>query len=208
MNFTELKTELFARGTNYLEEDASEIARGERWLNQAYREILNLMPWPFLEATATGSSGAGLVSVPDLRKIRLVTDVSSGGNPGRKLTRITFDDLVSDEAMDLNSTGLPDFYWVQGGNIINGYPFGGTVRAYYYRRAPILSGTDDPLFEEDYHDLIVDRAMIKAYKDSDNFEAAAALKVEYDAGLAAMAEDYLLDSREIQYITPTGEDMG
>ncbi len=207
MNFTELKDELFARGTNYLEEDATEIARGERWLNQAYREILNLQAWPFLQSVTTGTAGAGFVSVPDLRRIRLVTDVSAGSNPGRKLNFISFEDLVDDEEMNLLTSGLPDFYWVSSTTEVNGYPLGGTIKVYYWKRVGPMTGTDEPIFDEEYHNLIVDRAMMKAYVDSDNFEARAALKEEYEAGVRAMAEDYEILSREPEFLTPSGSDM-
>lgn len=199
MNYTELLAELFARGTDYLDEDADSQARAGRWINQAYREIVNLHSWPFLQATATGAASAGTVSIPDLRKVRFVADIAQGDDPGATLRRISMDDLA-DEGVNLSQTGTPEFYYITGGNQVNAYPVGGTLKVYYYKRVPALSGTDVPVFDEQYHDLIIDRAMMKAYKDSDNFEAAAALKLEFDAGLASMAEDYQLESREVQFI--------
>lgn len=198
MNFAELKTEFYARGTDYLNEDAAGVARAERWLNQAYREILNLHSWSFLNATATGAAGAGSVNVPDLRKILFVADASSGSNPGRPLKRVSIEDLAA-EGADLALTGTPEWYWVEG-TTIYGYPFGGTIAVRYIKRVDPMTGTDTPVFDEEYHNLIVDRAMIKAYIDSDNFEAANALRAEVNLALAAMAEDYLLVSREVQYI--------
>lgn len=203
MNFSELKDELFARGTNYLEEDAESEARAERWLNQAYREILNLHAWPFLQSTATGVTDDGFVSVPDLRRIRFVQDVSE--SPARKLNRVSLDDLAND-GEDLTETGDPDWYYVDNGNIVRTFPSGGTIKVYYIKRVDPLSGTDTPVFDEEYHNLIVDKAMIKAYIDNDNFEAAAALREEFNAQVAAMAEDYLLDSREVQFIQVTTYD--
>lgn len=195
MNFTELVDELFARGTDYLDEDASSHARAERWINQAYREILNLQSWPFLETIATGASGAGTVSIPDLRRIRFVQDLDTGDY----LQRATLEELAADQA-DVTTTGTPELYYIEGGALVSAYPVGGTLEVHYIKRVSPMSGTDTPLFSEEYHDLIVDRAMMKAYKDSDNFENAAALKLEFDAGLASMAEDYSLDSREVTYL--------
>src|SRR5690606_7391971 len=179
--------------------------RAERWLNQAYREMLNLHSWPFLQAHVTGAAGAGQVVVPDLRKIRFVTDVDQYGDgagsvPGRALTRVSKDDLV-DEYKDLTHTGRPDYYYLDGTSTVNTYRVGGTIRVDYIKRVdPMSSDLDEPIFDEEYHPLIVDRAMIKAYIDSDNFEAAQALRDEFDAWMLAMAEDYLLDSREVQII--------
>lgn len=201
MNFTELKTEFFARGFNYLEETAEDVARAERWLNQSYREILNLQAWPFLQATVTGASGAGFASVPDLRRVRFVTDVSqtSGSQPGRQLVRVSLDDLVA-EGEDLTSTGSPDYYYIVSGTQVYAFRLGGTVRVDYFKRVNAMSGTDTPIFGDDYHNIIVDKAAIKAYRDSDNFEAAAALQQDVDAALSAMAEDYQIESRDLQFI--------
>lgn len=211
MTFAELKTEFFARGTDYLEEDAAGIARAARWLNQAYREICNLQPWPFLTAEVVGSSltltqgGAGLpptggLAVPGLRRIRYVTDGSTGAYPGAPLKKVLMEDLLRD-GYDLTLSGSPDYYYVLNGTAVASYPLGSSIRVGYIKRTdPMVADADEPLFDEEYHDLIVDRAMIKAYKDSDNFEAASSLREEYNAGLAAMAEDYMLDSRDVQYI--------
>lgn len=195
MNFSELKNELFARGTDYLEEDAAGVARAERWLNQAYREILNLQSWPFLETVATGDPGAGFVTIPDLRRIRFVRDISTGNT----LARTTMDELAQ-ELVDFTQTGAPDLWYVDGGITVRAYPVGGTIEVHYVRRVDPLTGTETPLFREEYHDLIVDRAMMKAYKDSDNMEESAALKLEFDAGVASMAEDYQIESNEVTYI--------
>lgn len=197
MNFTELLTEFYSRGTDYLSEDAAGTLRAGRWVNQAYFEILNIQAWPFLEASTTGTSGAGFVSIPDLRRIRWVRDVS--GSPVA-LSRVSPDDLAYDE-VDFTQTGTPEYYYVEFGNTVRAYPVGGTVEVHYIKRVNAMTGTDTPLFREDYHDLIIDRAMVKAYKDSDNFEAAAALQQEFNAGLLTMAEDYQLDSRDVQYLT-------
>lgn len=205
MTFDDLKTELFARGTNYLEEDAQGVARAERWLNQAYREILNLHAWPFLVSTATGATGSGEVSIPDLRKLLLVANTEFGETPGRPLGRVTYEDLVGDFVVDLARTGAPEFYYVEN-SVVHAYPVGGTIFARYIRRVDALSGSQEPVFRDEYHDLIVDRAMVKAYKDSDNFEAAAALREEFNSGVTAMAEDYQVHSRDTVYLQGYGED--
>lgn len=197
MTFEELKDEFFARGTNYLEEDAESAARAERWLNQGYREILNLHAWPFLQTTATGNAGEGYVNIADLRKIRFVQNVAD--SPAIPLGRVTLEDLAW-EGQDLAETGDPQWYYVDAGTSVKGFPLGGTIKAYYVKRVDPLSGSSSPVFDEEYHNLIVDKAMVKAYVDNDNFEAAAALQEQIDRSLTAMAEDYLLDSREVQFI--------
>ena len=208
MTFDELVQELFARGADYLDEDTESQARAGRWINQAYREILNLHAWPFLQASLVGTAGAGTVTIPDLRRLLIVSNVdgTDGTQPGSKLDRTTLEDLVRlDE--DVALTGPPDRYYVLGGTQVTAFPLGGTIRADYFKRVAPMSGTDSPIFDEEYHDLIVDRAFIKVYKDSDNFEAAQALRQEYDEGVRAMAEDYQLESTDATYLTPSGTDL-
>ena len=210
MTFAELKTEFFARGTDYLNEDSEGVARAERWLNQAYREILNLHSWRFLQTSATGTASAGYVSIPDLRKIRFVVNTDAGSSPGQPLQRVSLDDLVRDGDTESSPTGTPVYYYVDdsgGLPVVQSFPLGGTLKVYYIKRVGAMVGADDaPVFDEEYHNLIVDRAMIKAYVDSDNFEAAAALRQESNVGLSAMAEDYLLESREVQFLSVSSYD--
>lgn len=206
MNFTELQAELYARGTDYLAEDAQGAARAARWLNQAYREIVNLQAWSFLRTTVTGTAGTGLVSIPDLRRVLYVGDATgvAAGEAGRPLRRATIEEVVAEDGT--GSTGTPEFYYIINGTVYS-YPLGGTVRVTYVRRVPPMSGTDEPVFDEEYHNLIVDKAMVRAYIDSDNYEAAAALRAEVDLTLAAMSEDYMIESREVQFLEPTGGDV-
>lgn len=193
MNFAELKTELYARGTDYLAEDAGGVVRAERWLNAAYREILNLQSWPFLHTTVTSQPNAGALNIPDIRKVISVQADS------RPLQAIQIEELGDIGVDHLTLPGSP-VYWYLEGTIIRTYPQGGTLTVWYIKRVPPMSGTDTPIFSEEYHDLIVDGAMIRVYKDSDNLEAAAALRQFYDAGIQAMVEDYQLDTREPSFI--------
>jgi hypothetical protein len=198
MNFEEMKQELYARGTDYLEEDADGVARAERWLNQAYRKILNLQAWPFLQASAQGIGGDGFVTIPDLRKIMVVADSSQFAS--RPLQRSTYEELAAAYGVELTRTGTPEYYYLFGTDTIYVFPVGGAIFVQYIKRVEPLTGTDTPIFDEEYHNLIVDGAMIYAYRDGDNFEAAAALQAEWNLDLASMAEDYMLNSREPLYI--------
>lgn len=194
-----MEQELFARGANYLEESAEETARADRWLNQGYREIINLHAWPFLQASATS---APPVSIPDLRRI-LNVYVGSSNQP---LKYVSIEDLRH-EGLDLSTTGTPEYYYIGSGNSVHTYPVTTeSITARYIKRVNPLSGTEEPIFDEEYHNLIVDKAMVKVYQDSDNFEAAAALQTSIDTALQSMGEDYMVLSRDMQFIEPTGFD--
>lgn len=200
MNFSELKTELTSRGA---ENDAT---RNGRWINQAYREIINAYDWPFTETSTTGTAGAGFVSVPSLRKVIVVGDIlGASGTPGRRLSKATFAELSEDmEIENIGDTGSPEFWWYDAvAGQIKSYPLGGTIYARYHQRINELTGTDTPIFDEEYHLLIAERAMVEVYKDLHDYEEAAAVRQEYLYGLALMAKDHQVYSRESSYIQAT-----
>lgn len=199
MDFSELKTEFYARGTDYLSEDGEGVARAERWLNQAYREICNLHPWPFLWVSVTGTGGQ--IAIADLRRVVYVQDAS-----GYYLQPTSVEQLINEDGItDLTTTGTPA-YWYRDNTGIKTYPVGGNLSATYVKRVAPLTGTDSPIFDEEYHNLIVDRAMIKAYQDGDNFEAAAALREEFNSEIQAMVEDYQVYTGDLFFIDPHGTD--
>lgn len=203
MNFVELKDELYARGTDYLSEDAAGVARAERWLNQGYREILNLQAWTFLYTLTTGPANSS-VNIPDLRRVLYVVDTANGN---QALTYVNFPDLITQYGEDaFTDTGTPSYYYIINGTVYP-HPFGGTLKVAYIKRVAPMTGTDTPIFDEEYHNLIVDKAMIRAYIDSDNYEAAQALQSQVDLTLQAMSEDYATTSRETQFIIPAGDDV-
>jgi hypothetical protein len=194
VNLTELRTELYARGTDYFDEDAAGVTRATAFLNQAYRRILNAQPWVFLEDTATGTAP---LTIADLRRVKWVRHATTFA----PLKREDETELVS-EGVDLSYEGVPQFYYLTSPTVIATVPTNGdSIEVKYIKRVDALSdGADEPVFDEEYHNLIVDGAMIKAYIDQDNYEAAQALKGEFAEVLAAMREDYVLVSPEPQYI--------
>lgn len=193
MDFAELKTEFYARGADYLSEDGADVTRAERWLNQAYREICNLHAWSFLQAEATGVPP---LSIPTLRRVRFVRLTTQ---PWYPLAYTTEEEAVS-EGLDLTATGTPGYYYVKGGFVYTAPLTSESITVSYLQRIQPLTGTDVPIFDEEYHNLIVDRAMIKAYQDSDNYEAAAALREDWNSSIQAMVEDYLVETRDLFFI--------
>lgn len=195
MTFADLKTELVARGAE------NDDDRAGFWINIAYRKIINAQDWPFTEIVTIGTSGAGLVAITDVRKIITVGDVSDGGSgPGRRLKRISFPELVEDLGVeDVGETGTPEYWWMASGSIL-AYPLGGTIFVRYHKRVPELTGVTEPIFDAEYHPLIVDRAMVEVYKDADEFAAAKEALNQYYIDLAEMTKDYQVFSREHGYI--------
>jgi hypothetical protein len=198
MTFAELLAELVARGAE------NNPTRNGRWINLAYREIANAYDWPFTEVTATGTAGTGIVAVADVRKVHVVGDISAAPTkvPGRKLDRITFDELSEDlHIEDVAQTGIPEFWWLDSADTtIKGHPLGGTIYVRYQKRLAELTGVDVPAFNAEYHLLIVERAMSDVYADIPEDDASARALQRYERGLLKMASDYQVNSREHSYI--------
>lgn len=168
MNLGQLRTELYARGFDYLG-----TTRANQYLNDAYGEINDEDLWPYRTATATG---AAPLTISDLGVIEDVTDTASNS---AVLTYRDRRDLV-DAYLDLTTAGTPTYWFIDNG-VIRTVPNGGTLSVRYYKSpAEMSADTDTPILPARFHSLIVDVAARKAYFDSDNFDAAAALQAEVD----------------------------
>jgi hypothetical protein len=196
MNLSDLRTEMVSRGA----EDNQ--TRNDRWLNLGYRLILNAFDWPFSEATVNGLAGTGTISIGDFRKAQYVTDISGGKTPGRPLEKITYTELVEDFSIEnFALTGTPQFwYWDGVAQTIKSYPLGGTLHIRYQKRVDSLTTLDEPIFDEEYHLLIADRAMVEVHKDNEDLEAASSQLAMFLQDLGRMAQDYQVHSRAHSFI--------
>lgn len=183
MNFAALKTELAARGFDYLTD-----ARRGQFINDARAELDNGSKWPYREASVTGT--APLI-VSDLGRVEAVTNESMH----YQLRPGSYQALL-DEFGDLSLTGLPVLFYVAqpaGEPVIATYATNGdTIGVQYWKRTPMLSADEDtPLAPADYHLLIVDMATVRAYMDRDNYQGAQSLQGWVDRRLAQMQNDLL-----------------
>lgn len=200
MNFSDLQTEVFGRGYEYLNDGGTGLARVQRWINQAYKRISREEEWPWTYADA---SGAPPLTISDLRSVLSVTD-STNDNP---LQRVDRRDLV-EMYPDLPDTGTPEYFYRDSQTSIKVYPANTSISlSVRYCKAPAdLTGTDTPLVPADYHDLIVDGAVLYAKKDDDTFDQ---LLQTFEQGLQQMRADYSysdLSSPEQQTVYDQGPD--
>lgn len=194
MTFTALVAEMVQRGA----EDNS--SRNLAWANLAYHEIINAYEWPFTEAEATGTVGAGTVSVSDFRKAMIVADKTT--TPGRALRQILVSELVEDFYIEnLAESGTPEFWYFDGlTSTIKSWPLGGTIYTRYHKRVADAVGGDTPIFLSEYHNLIVEGAMVYVYADNDEQAQANTQYGKFLQGLGRMADDYGVVSRAPSYI--------
>jgi hypothetical protein len=181
VTFEELLNELYARGFNYLDQDAAGQARAERWINEAYLELCDLRAWPFLLTTATGVSP---LTISDVGKVLYVVDTTN-----ETVLRPMDKRSLVDNDPALDDTGNPDSWYLDDETTLTVHPPDTSVSlSVRYARVPseLSDDDDEPVVPSRFQYLIVDGAVIKAYKDSDNFLAASALRAEYERGIQAM----------------------
>lgn len=183
--FLELQTEFYARGYDYLAQDLAGQTRAKRWLNESYLELCELADWPFLEADITGTAP---LTITDLRQILSVRDSTNK-------TQLWGDDrrTMLDRFEDLTITGTPTQFYLEA-SILKVYPANtsASLQVRYVAIPTALSvDADKPVIPNQYQYLIIDGAVIRAMKDSDNFNGVAVLRAEYDVGVGRMMQTYL-----------------
>jgi hypothetical protein len=183
LTFADLKTELQARGFDYLSD-----SRQGYFLNRSYLETAEEADWPFLEAT---SSSTAPLTITDLRTIESVINSTQK----QKLSPLDRRNLTSEEDTDLTTAGTPSYYYTTDTTTVNVYPANttDTIAVRYWKFPPEMSAdTDEPLVPGRFRlASIVDGACMYAYLDSDNFEAAQAMLVLWEQGKARMRDALL-----------------
>ena len=184
-----LRTEVLARGFDYLEDNT---ARVDRAINTAISKVCRQDAWPFL--SASGSNDEVLTIGPhyghpeDVRHDNLV------------LQRRTREELAA-EGADLTREGSPHSYYLDEGDTITPYPIGtGVVSAVWRFRPSPLEGDDDLcVVPSDYSDVVIDCAVRELEKDRHNWQAVQALAVEFEVQIAEMRDSLLEQQALVPY---------
>jgi hypothetical protein len=188
----QLRTELLGRGTDYLS-----VSRANWFINAAHNELCEAYLWPFLETTATITVPS--TSLTDVRAVASVNDATTGA-------AINYADRrsLALSSTVFSTTGTPSVYFFEGENITT-YPVApGAVTVRYFRSAQdLVADTDQVIVPSRWKDLLMDGAMIRVYKDSDNFEEVAALRQEYDRQVHTMYTSYFSRQLEPDHILVT-----
>lgn len=175
-----MRTAFQARGFNHIS-----TTEQERWINQAYQELCEEAPWPFLEVS---TSGVSPLSLTDVRTILSVSDTTTQ----RTLWGLDRRDVV-DQDPDMNDTGSPEYFYLDD-NTLTVYPANttDTIAVRYIEVPDVLdSDSDTPDIPTRFQELIVDGAVIKAYKAADEFDAAQMVRVEWNEGVMKMRRSLL-----------------
>lgn len=185
--FLELLTELYGRGFDYLSQDAGGVTRAKRWINQAYHELCEAEPWPFLADTVTGTAP---LEIADLSHVLYVVDSTNESRLVRVDPR-----TLTEEDTDLTTTGTPT-HWYMDGDDVTVFPVASVdLSVRYIVTPPDLEADDDEcLVPKRYSNLIVDGACVMAYRDSDNFQAAVEVRNEWEKGVERMRRTLLVEN--------------
>lgn len=180
MNREEIREEIVQQGAENILKAPGGEARINRWIQQAYREICDHKPWPFLFDKV---EGAAPLEVANLGHVVAVVDVA-GRN---ELEPITVNQMLLGDPTQ-TGTGRPEYWYTEDGKTIKISPLsaGLILRVLLRQKPALLADDDEPIFDEDYHDLIVTRARIKVYKASDNLKAAAEMLTDFERELGNM----------------------
>lgn len=180
MKKKEIREEVVANGAENILSQTGGEARINRWIAQAIREICDHKPWPFLYTTKEGKAP---LEIADLGHVQAVVNATDR-NP---LDPITLNQLVLGNP-NLDGVGRPEFWFIDDGKKVKVYPLNTdvTIKVHYRKTPAALTDEEEPIIPADYHDLIVDRVRVKAYKATDNFEAAREVLKDYERQLAGM----------------------
>lgn len=190
--FTQLQTEFFARGFDYMNDAGVQLTRAKAWINQAYTELCEEDLWPFLLTTA---SGAAPLAVADIRTILSVQDTANASSP---LLPVDEDELT-DDFFPLTTTGTPLYFYVDNVTVRT-YPVGGTLSVRYYKVPALLSaGTDVAVVDDRFANLIVDGAVRRAANDNDNPAGAQLAEAERQKGIDLMRRSLMFRDGMRQY---------
>lgn len=167
MNLADAQRALLDRGFDYLDPSRSSLM-----LNTAKDVFEDTYEWPWLQVVITAPTPLVL---DDLKLILSVINPATKGELyGLDLRQAAMN------STDLTAPGTPEYWWIAGDHTLHAWPGDGTpLTVVYVADSPPLSlPNDTPLIPVRYHGMWIDYAVCEAYKDSDNFAAAQALRAD------------------------------
>jgi len=178
MDFSDMKTELAARGFDYLSD-----TRLGRIINDAMHELDEMYVWPYRESSGSGETP---VTVSDLGTIELVTNETD-----QYVIEPRTYQWLSETFGDLSLTGDPKYYyvaWPEGVPVVATYPTNtDTVGVQYWKiRADLSDSIDEPLAPARFHSVYLKIAQRMAESERGNVNIVQALQGEIDLMVARM----------------------
>lgn len=194
LDFQAIQTEVAARGFDFLTTagggSAADLTRLKRWINDAMHEVDSAEKWDYTYAT---SSGAMPLTIADLRLVEDVTLLAGGASligQDRSLLESIYGFLST------NTASTPVFWYRSAPTIVTAYPLNTSLSlsVRYWKFGPDLSANGDlPLMPDRFRQVIVERTVAKAARDSNDVNMANDALNEADRLMARMRLELLPD---------------
>jgi hypothetical protein len=185
-------TTLISRASSRFRDPSNNVVSTAQWcqyINQAYKDVntsSNL--WPWLESAeqtiAFGAGDRGAALPADVLQVNWVYDVTHDRRLFDDMGRGAFwhkDQLRSD-------TGLPTVYRLRG-SCIELYPLPDetiSLRAEVVAWPAALTDSDEPVWPETFHELLLEGALMRAYADDGQSEWYTLHKAAFEEGTLRM----------------------
>jgi hypothetical protein len=184
----ELMKEVFAQGFDDFEGDAEKETRVKKWLNIAYQEITLAKDWPFLELEWEGLLPE---EFPNLGHILDVTSINNRVNlrPADRRQLIRWNPTLEE-----SGNAIGEFWFQEGADTIAVYPTAPseTFRVRYsIFPTELTESTNEPIIPARWQYLIVDGAVMRAYRSRDAFSAAELVEANWAKGMKTMEKALL-----------------
>lgn len=163
MNLSQMRGEVQARGFSHVPP-----ALIDRWINDAYQDVNDRFPWPFLFASASGTSP---LTIADLAHVLMVTDTTNSA----PLKYADIRDLLEGDPK-LISTGASEVWYLVGGATVQiaTYPTSTATYTVRYIKVPtdLTADADIPLAPVRFHDIYIEMACARCYRRANETEGA------------------------------------
>jgi hypothetical protein len=177
------RDELKARGGARLSN-----GRLDTFLNQAKDRLEGTYPWPWLQASTTGTS---TVTISDLRAVLFVIDQSTGNELFGYEPQVVAQDFALNG--NLATTGVAEVYYIDGLTSVKTYPVStATLTIRYVKFSPTLSAdADTPLIPTRDHPTWVDLGEAYLQRERGNAKKAAELEASvFNVQIPQMVDVY------------------
>ena len=175
MDLQAIRDEVKARGFDYLSS-----TRLDYFINRAYNSIAGRANWPFLQATASGTSP---LTISDLRQVLSVKGNTVGMIRGEDARN------VLERDPNLEVVGTPERWTLPGENTVTLWPASAseTITVRYLKvPASLSASTDTPIIPARFHYALVDGAVLFALRDDDEHGQAMELRASWEADIREM----------------------
>lgn len=161
-------------------------------INQGLRRLSTRFDWPWLAASTTLSVTTGTTSYTlptDLRKTASLTRTDKR----QRLVEVSPWEILGKWGGDL-PTGTPTSYFVHGRTMhLDRVPSEDITYTWLYYTTPTMldNDTDEPEFASEFHLMLADFAIAKAWQREEDFEKAQDAMDSFNSAIEEMAAFYL-----------------